>query len=380
MSDNPFRRLRPIDGALILAVTACCLAARLALLDFQSLDYQNFLLPWYNLLKDGGGFAALGLSVGDYTPPYVTYLAFLTYLPIDPLYGIKLLSTLFDLILALTVFRLVLSHRDDLRAALLAAGCTLLAPTVFLNGACWAQCDSIYVSFLLLSLLSYLEKRPVGGMLWLAAAFCLKLQTVFFLPLILLLWLKRHQVRFWHFFLIPGVYLVSVLPAWFAGRPLWELLTIYLRQTGTYSYLCMNAPSLLLLIGDSTDRMVSAAAVLLTGCVVLLSLWWLWDKDYPCTGRFLVTAALWFALVIPFLLPHMHDRYFYLADVLAIVYAFYRPKRFYLPLLVIAASGYHYLWYLFLQRPFGQFISLPVMAAALLLVGYDLFVSCRKKE
>ena len=44
-----------------------------------------------------------------------------------------------------------------------------------------------------------------------------------------------------------------------------------------------------------------------------------------------------YLLVIPFLLPHMHERYFYLADSFAVITAFVFPCYAYIPLLSIAA-------------------------------------------
>ena len=57
----------------------------------------------------------------------------------------------------------------------------------------------------------------------------------------------------------------------------------------------------------------------------------------------ILTAAVIFSLGIPFLLPHMHDRYFFPADVLTTVYAFAVSWRFAMPCLVSFGSllGYH---------------------------------------
>lgn len=63
-----------------------------------------------------------------------------------------------------------------------------------------------------------------------------------------------------------------------------------------------------------------------------------WKSEQPLTKAVLLKVALTFALVIPFFLPEMHERYFYLADVLSIIYAFYFPRYFYVPVIMQASS------------------------------------------
>jgi hypothetical protein len=61
------------------------------------------------------------------------------------------------------------------------------------------------------------------------------------------------------------------------------------------------------------------------------------------------------AVLVPFLLPSMHERYFYLAEVLTVIAAFYVPRRlWYVPVLVQVSSFLAYLKVLF---PTGD--SLP---------------------
>ena len=61
------------------------------------------------------------------------------------------------------------------------------------------------------------------------------------------------------------------------------------------------------------------------------------------TDRAVLAAALLLAVGIPFLLPHMHERYFYAADILSLVLAFAFPPYAAAALLVQFASllGYH---------------------------------------
>lgn len=61
--------------------------------------------------------------------------------------------------------------------------------------------------------------------------------------------------------------------------------------------------------------------------------------------------AVFAAALAPFTLPRMHERYFYLADVIAVAFAFYRPRYFWVPLVMQFTSGNAYLQYFDLTAP-----------------------------
>ena len=51
-------------------------------------------------------------------------------------------------------------------------------------------------------------------------------------------------------------------------------------------------------------------------------------------------------MIFPYFLPHMHERYFYIVDVLICVYALINPKKFYVAILAITNSMIGYMVYL----------------------------------
>ena len=61
----------------------------------------------------------------------------------------------------------------------------------------------------------------------------------------------------------------------------------------------------------------------------------------------LVTVSLLFSLAIPWLLPRMHERYFYLAECLSILYGVRYPRRLPVTLTVLAGGFLAYCSYLF---------------------------------
>lgn len=156
----------------ILALYICfivvmSLGMRFVFRDFISVDAKNFLLPWYAKFAKKGIFA-LRKQIGDYNVAYQVCIALMTYLPIKPLYAYKILSCLFDYLLAgaaaLIVCELI-PQRKKLSGAI-AFTVVLLSPIVVFNSAAWAQCDAIYGSLLLLSLYFLLKDRYTSSFLF----------------------------------------------------------------------------------------------------------------------------------------------------------------------------------------------------------------------
>ena len=77
-----------------------------------------------------------------------------------------------------------------------------------------------------------------------------------------------------------------------------------------------------------------------------------------------IKIALVFAIALPFLLPEMHERYFYLADVISIIYAFSFPRYFFVAIIMQLCSLLSYAPY-FLNR---QIVDLPYVAFAVLAI------------
>jgi hypothetical protein len=90
------------------------------------------------------------------------------------------------------------------------------------------------------------------------------------------------------------------------------------------------------------------------------------------TAEILLQMALALTLVVPFVTTKMQDRYFFPADVLSVVYAFYNPKRFYIPIVVTTCSLLSYSPFLFKQTLVPlQFVSLAMLVPiALVLYQY----------
>ena len=306
---------------------ALALFIRFTYFDRENTDYQWFLKVWVDFYRTHGGFLGLSESIGNYNIPYLYFLALFSLSSIRDLYLIKLLSIFFDIILAYAGLLLVRRCGGSRLRAAVCFFIILFLPTVLLNSACWGQCDSIYVSFALLGIAHAIPSQeeqghPLLSMICIAVSFGFKLQAVFLMPIWLLLWVWQKYKWYW-FAVFPLAYFVLILPAVLLGRPLTDAVMLYVDQADTVgTALNYNAPSLTALLQNSSSP-ESVSHVLIVcafAATFLILLIGILLRNRMNTKLFLCFASL-IVLVIPFLLPHMHDRYFYAGDVLTAVLA-----------------------------------------------------------
>jgi Gpi18-like mannosyltransferase len=335
--------------AVVAAALAVVLAVviRVELYDFQSSDYRAFVAQWYDFIEANGGFAAMRHQFADYNVPYLYLIAVLTYLPVPVLAGVKTISVLGDLLLAFFVYKLVAVRHPRGWTAFGAAAAVALLPTVVMNGAMWGQCDSIYAAFGVGGLYFAVRSRPWPACVFLGVALAFKLQVVFLLPVLAVLVLRR-RVPWPALLAIPATVVALDVPALLAGASPAGLLSVYLNQMGEYSQLTLNAANIYQLVDFGTNtEAVRNIAILVTGeAVAGLVLYAVTNRRPLDTVRIVLLGAV-FVVLVPFLLPAMHERYFYLADVLSVVVAFHLPRRLWpVPVLVQFASALSYVPFL----------------------------------
>ena len=378
-SQPPFTILLPSLVCALLISGAICL--RGLVMDYETLDYQNFLTHWVDFFRDNGGFKARDTPVGNYNIPYLYFLALFSYSGIRDLYLIKLLSIFFDVILAWACMLLLGRFTQNKAARLGCFFAVLFWPTVVLNGAVWGQCDSIYVALAVLGLYLALADKPVLSMVCAALSFGFKLQAVFVLPVYAVLWFQgKFKLR--HFLVFPLSYVILVLPAVLLGRPFMDTITLYLNQTGSIGDgLNYNSPSVFAFFYNVRNpqgaaQFAIAAAVFFMLAVLELCLIY----RRRLNDRAVLGAVLLFAIGIPFLLPHMHDRYFFAADILTLVLAFVDVRFAAAAVLAEFASllGYHA--YLKMRYLLLMFHGARALILALLMVAVFFALALMQKN
>ncbi len=285
-------------------------------------DFDVFLYPWLDHIRHRGPIGAFAEPFGNYAPPYLYLLALFSVLPIPAIAVIKLIAIVCLGWLAFAIAQLVRASgcKDPLTAAVF----VLCLPTVIFNGPGLGQCDGLWVGGCLLALAAATEGRVIAAAGWAGLAFAFKAQAAFIAPLILVLVIQQRQ---WAALAIPPlIYLAAVVPAWAAGWPLTDLLTIYAEQARLSSPAFVgNAPNVWAIPASLGWSDTNALAYVLAGLALAASLVGLGAR--PLDRGTMLPAALVCAMIFPFLLPKMHERYFFLAELLAFVLAYWKRDR-----------------------------------------------------
>lgn len=361
------------DILLIVGVTVLSLLIRLEVKHVITGDWTTWWEIWFAKLYEGG-FGAIAGDWYDYAPPFVYLLWLITVLPINCMTGFKLMMSGFDFMAAIVAYLIIYEITKDKTKSVIAYAVFLLNPIFIVNSTLWAQCDMLPMFWVLLCIYFFIKNRSSLAMFFFGVAFAFKLQPLWLLPLLVILWLNK-KVDLKHFLWLPICYLIGIIPAWIAGRPLGELLTIYLSQTEAEGWaLSLKYSNLYYLIGnEGFIEQYHTAGVWLSLAVFMIVLYYIGRKKLKITPEFMLLLGAFVGLLAPFFLPQMHERYGFFGEVFLILYVMLKPKKFYLPVFQSLTSfmGYSIFvaqdWTLPIE--YMPFITLAVLFG----VGYEVY-------
>jgi Gpi18-like mannosyltransferase len=374
MNRNKLKLLDYDLGILIVIISiVIAIILRFNLFYFESGDFTYFLNPWYDFILENGRFFALKENFSNYNPPYLYLLVIASYLfpNLPNIWGIKLVSIPFDFFGAFWVYKIVKLNYPKGNKPRLAFIITLFAPTVFINSAYWGQCDMIYTSFLLGCLYFISVNRQILGLSFFAIALSFKLQAIFFIPFLFILFLKN-RLKWYSFLIIPPVYFTTLIPAWLAGRPFKELLLIYFNQFDTYNSLTMNFPNLYNFISKNYYNLFSKLGLIFTLLLIIIFSISIYQKKQALTQKNIISIALISTFMMPYFLPKMHDRYLFTVDMISIIYAFYFPKYWFVPIVIMGSSLLSYTDFLMGKRLVSHHVLAVILLALFITLLYHL--------
>lgn len=352
--------------AILAASVVLAWLVRLPLLQFKSDDFFASLKPWFNTIRSQG-FSAFATDFSTYNPPYLylVYVVLRLNPDIQPVIGVKVPGLAGDFVCAFFVYGLVRLRYPQGLLPWLASCVALFAPTMIVNSALWGQADSLYTAGILGCLYFLLRRQGALAMLAYGVSLAFKLQALFLAPVLFAL-LLRGVIKWRHVLWVPAVLLLALVPAWIAGRPILDLLDIYLYQSSQFEFITMNAPSIYTWLPQTKQVFnlfygpgVIAGAIAAFFLAVLI-----YEAPAKIENGLLVELALLAMMVVPFFLPKMHERYFFPADVLSIVFAFYFPRYWLVAMGMNAVSFLAYEPFLFYSEP----VPLSLLALGLLIL------------
>lgn len=301
----------------IIAIVAVTLF-KFLFFNIESSDYILFLSKWFKKIVELGKINALNYTISDYPDSYIFILILGSYITKNSLVFIKLISCIFDIIIFIFGYKII--NIFDTNIAKKNNLLLLIIPGVILNSAILAQCDAIFTSFILIFIYYILKNKNKLALTFLGIAFAFKLQALFIAPIILYL-LVTKKIKIYDILFILLGFIIPFVPSIIFGKGLIANIKILLFQTGEYNMFTGACPNIYSLLFLNYRPINIILKYLLSFVVIIITIFICLNKNKAkFDNKTFLYKLMILSLIVPFLLPSMHDRYFYLANILIIIY------------------------------------------------------------
>ena len=375
-----------------LIATIISLTCRFLVATYPANDLAGIIFNWIEQIKDVG-FTKFYTISADYSDAYLFFIALVSLFPEGNLitvgsytfsatymYIIKGVYFAVDVLAAFGIYLLVKEISNSKKLGLIGYIIFLALPVQFANSAIWGNCDVIYVCLFIYCI--YFILKDKDGLAWcmFGLALAQKPQSVFILPFLVYLLLNRKLKLYKIIYAVIAVF-VSFLPAYICGAGFTQPFKYFINEMGMYSNLtlgCGNMWHLMNFSSSAMDIINKASAwigLLLIG--VFLAIVYLRKIDLSKKEN-IFYVGVFLTAIVPFFLPHMHERYFYVLDTLIVAYCLIKKKHYYLIPLMQVSSGiayYHYLSGNYFIQALGEgsvHISAFINLFVLIVIFYDL--------
>ncbi len=286
-------------------------------------DYYICLKNWYSQIIQNGQIDSLGLKIGNYTPPYILLLTIGTYITTNSLFWVKFIALIFDIVLAL--YSCLIVKHFNVNKYFKIFCYIIVLPGVVINSAVLGQCDSIYTSFVMMFVYYILKDKKRLAMFLFGIALSFKLQAIFIAPVMLYLLITKKVRIIDVLYVVPGFFILMV-PTMIYGKSIIEIFMIYIQQTKEYPELVRSAPNIYSLVSLNYKGINLILKYLISIITVIISIFisvrGIKKHNYKYdSNRFLIKVML-LSLIVPYILPGMMDRYFYMANIFILITVF----------------------------------------------------------
>jgi Gpi18-like mannosyltransferase len=326
---------------------------RIMLWRIEMPDFVQSFLPWHDYLISHGGLRALRHPFSDYFPAYFELTAVFALFDrhLSRVTQLKLIPLMFDLLTASLAARFVWrlqtlypKERQSTYPCILAFFAILAGPTVILNGIIGTD-DITYTLFLILTVYLLCSGRGALAALSYGFAIAFKLQSVFLAPFFLAMCLRR-KVPVWSIPLVCGGWIAALLPVMAVGGSPSEFLTGFSVQTRELSALAINVANPWEIANFFHVPFTTGVAV---GMVVTAIVgFWIGSlglRERAGEVQPLIALAALSLITMPYVMPKMHERYFFAGEVLLSILAcwdneYIAPAALVLSSSLICYAGY----------------------------------------
>lgn len=308
-------------------------------------DISVYYLQWYEHIVQHGRWSSLEGSYANYSPPYLYILSLVSFLngKVASVVLIKLAQVPAMVTAAWMFWSICRKLGCSQTRSVLAAWIVLVAPEVFQNTLLWGQCDMLHTACLLLMLRLLLARRAGWAMAALGMALAFKLQAMFVGAAVAALFFSG-EIPLWSSLCVPAAYVAMMVPAYLAGRPWKQLLLIYSQQYDAQPDIAKSVANPYQLIYHFSIKhgrfywLALHGAFLLTVLATIGLILFLARSRWRLRGERLVLAMAAPLLISPYLLPKMHDRYFFAGDMMVLLLMMIKPKMW-LPATMLQVSA-----------------------------------------
>ena len=131
------------------------------------------------------------------------------------------------------------------------------------------------------------------------------------------------------------------------GRSLVSCFETYFIQMGEYNNLVYSAPTIYNFFDINESDLIVRTGLLYSILIIGVICYYFYDRTTLTCANFMLKFSTLFLMIIPFLLPKMHDRYFMLADVFTALCTIIDKKYFISFMITCSCSTIMYFQFLF---------------------------------
>lgn len=374
---------------LIIALIATILALTIKYLlaPYQTNDIVGYVFNWINQIKQLG-FSHFYEANADYSTILLFIYAIISVLPQSSqmisygnvtypssyMYYVKSVDFAFDILWAVGIFLIVNYLTKNKLLSFISYIIAISLPVQIVNSSVWGNNDTIYVTCLIYIVYFFLISKHKIAFVLLGVALGIKMQAVFILPFVIYLILTRKTKLHYIVLFVVGIF-ITFLPAYVCGASFNTPFEYMIKQVGGYSKLTLGCPNFWQLVNFANVDIINNGSTLLGLLFIGIIFSIVYCLHIENTKENLLYIATFLCGVTVFFLPHMHERYFYILDVMVVLYALCKKERYYYIILMQISSGiayYHYLSGHYFIDVFGEdsvhiaaFINLFVLSTML---------------